>query len=161
MTRKELKTGMVVKFRNGLEGVVFKNMNVGSYDNYSGIVLTTKSKNFKHDSISLKNFNIDLTFKSNNDKCSQWDIMQVFQLSNPQYTIHPSHSAGNRKLIWDRPRQYTYGQMKKIIGSNFEITDVPRGYKINRLHWIIDRLLILAMCFGFTAAIMFILVYFC
>ena len=107
MTKSELKTGMIVTYRNGKRRKVFLNTCLGK-DFVSG----------EDGWMSLDFFNEDLTFNGTDTM----DIVKVESLFlESDFT---RENPCDPKVIWRRPvpkKRYTYAQLKEILGEEFEI----------------------------------------
>lgn len=120
----ELRTGHIIKTRNGGFYMLFKGSNVFYlYDTFVGLSDNT-------DCLFLDDFNID--FKNKNDK-SEWDIVAVYEpdfshcgtyrgmLQCLAHTVlyWPAYNMNN---IYEEPtKKLTVSQVAKLLGYNVEI----------------------------------------
>ena len=107
MTKSDLKTGHIVTYRNGNKRKVLLNSCLG------GDILVAQDG-----WMPLNRFNEDLTNKDNHN----FDIVKV---EEPLLTCHLVQEDPSTKTIWERKekKQYTYAQLKEIIGEDFEIVE--------------------------------------
>ncbi len=115
MTKTELKTGMVLVCTNGNKYLVVRdtctpicgevdlalNLNGGGYIDFSSITEDLKDTNGENEFV----------------------IVRVDRIKNFRYVFDKSFDAENFEALWERPKkkQYTYSQVKEILGEEFEI----------------------------------------
>lgn len=112
MTKSELKTGMVLIMKNGDICMVFKDVDT---EWAKGDVIVEINAN---DWESFDNYNENL--KHNDHCCSDWDIMKIYK---QRYAggLRGKADYGNEHLLWERPKSYTYEELKEILGHDFEL----------------------------------------
>ena len=113
MTKRELKTGMIVVIADGKECMVYKGFHTSCEDTDAALVATDGSNYW----INLSNYNEDLTAKEYKDL----DIVKVIEVSHPYAFIRPDYDSKRRKVLWSRKKQYTYAQLREILGEEFEV----------------------------------------
>ena len=116
MTKKDLKTGMLVKLRNGNVYRVYKELVANSFSQNHDLLMA-------YDFIGihqlLANYNNDLTHE-----CYDYlDIVEVRLIWDTGYLKRNDFKFENLKLLWQREekKKYTYKQLKEILGEEFEI----------------------------------------
>ena len=112
MTKSELRTGMIVTTRNGYEYMVFLNTTIPSCEKDDSFVVAHNGRNWNY----LSRYNEDLT----NNTWSSLDIVKVERPKNPWDLTTPNCKT---EVLWERPKkkQYTYEQLKEILGTEFEV----------------------------------------
>lgn len=109
MTKSELKPGYVVRYRDGALRMVMplENENILVQMEYEDPYWST-----------LRFHNEDLTCRD----VPSCDIMEVYGRSNTRTSVW-SFNKNDRKLLWKRneKKQYTYAQLKEILGEEFEV----------------------------------------
>lgn len=114
MTKSELKTGMIVVLANGTEYMVYKGIQV-SFGNVDSALVATDGRDCWLD---LDNYNENLTAKR---EYKDLDIVKVIEVSHPYAFIRPNYDSKRRKVLWSRKKQYTYAQLREILGEEFEV----------------------------------------
>lgn len=114
MTKSELKTGMIVVLANGKEHMVFKDIQT-SFNNGDVTVAMDGSDCWN----KLDNYNEDMTFRQRNYK--DFDIVKVIQIYHPYNFIRHEYSKDKLEVLWTRKKQYTYAQLREILGEEFEV----------------------------------------
>lgn len=108
MTKSELKSGYIVRYRNGSLRMVMP------LSNDHAIIGMEDDAGWDY----LKNWNEDLTHKSQ----QALDIVEIYG-----YSIFASSALRfakkDRKLLWKRTekKKYTYAQLREILGEEFEV----------------------------------------
>ena len=110
MTKSELKTGYIVRYRNGSLRMVM------DLHNERVLVEMNRECPFWH---GLDNYTENLESMSYDDLT----IVEVYGHSNYAssiWTLDKKH----RKLLWKREKEkkkYTYAQLREILGEEFEV----------------------------------------
>lgn len=113
MTKSELKTGMIVTLADGKEYMVFKNA-IHGFSNAADVIVATDGSTSWMD---LNNYNEDMTQHSYGDL----NIVKVAQVDHPYAFIRPEYKRECRKVLWSKKKCYTYAQLRKILGEEFEV----------------------------------------
>lgn len=126
MTKSELKTGMIVTTRDGMEYVVFRNA-IYIYDNKNGtsndILVNAQSHHWN----DLKYYNEDLTYHgrySLDDKfIKENEIVKVEIPDHPYSFMDLSFEKHKRKLIWKREivKEVTMADVEEKFGCKVKI----------------------------------------
>ena len=108
MTKADLRTGMIVTYRNGGKRTVFLNTDRGSDfiadgDNWN----------------PLRYYNEDLTHVDQKNL----DIVKVERCYDHANICRDPNTFTMLETIWERKekKKYTYNQLKEILGEEFEI----------------------------------------
>lgn len=111
MTKSELKTGHIVTTRNGNEYTVLKGVDTEyTYDESNFLV---RSNGF----LRLSRYNEDLTHKDDHE----WDVIKVERMKGIcDILADPIHQE-KRITLWPTKKQYTYAQLREILGEEFEV----------------------------------------
>lgn len=109
-TLDDLRTGMLVVLRNGVKGVVIKDM-VSSYTTES-LIVNGKDQVWE----TLHTYNKDLTTIDRDDQ--YLDIMEVWQLPHPYCMQDLEYKREDRKLLWKREevKELTVEEISKLLG---------------------------------------------
>ena len=113
MTKSELKTGMLVEMRNGDLCMVFKD--VATEWAEGDVVVQVDGNEWD----TLDNF--DDQFRHNDEYCNDWDFMKIYKQRHALTLRGKPEYNRNIPPIWERPKSYTYEELKAIIGHDFEI----------------------------------------
>ena len=114
MTKSELKTGHIVTLANGDEYLVLKDVDENCNYYHSHEILVSYDGTW----MSLSEHNEDMTYPKK--EYTEFDIIKVERVTHPCCILH----GQRRILIWERKppkKQYTYAQLKEILGEEFEI----------------------------------------
>lgn len=114
MTKSELKTGMIVILANGMECMVYEDVQTSLYKG-DALVAINGSNNW----MRLDSYNENLTVKTRVYK--DLDIVKVIQVQHPYAFIRPDYCLEYRKILWSKKKQYTYAQLREILGEEFEV----------------------------------------
>jgi hypothetical protein len=108
MTKSKLKTGYVVKYRDGTYRMVMK------LTGGDAVVGMEGSLGWNY----LESWNQDLTHQT----IKSLDIVEVYGYSSSAASAF-RFIKKERKLLWKRPekKQYTYAQLREILGEEFEV----------------------------------------
>ena len=115
MTLSELKTGMIVVLADGRECMAYKGFHT-SFGNVDAALVATDGSNCWFD---LSNYNEDLTARKREYK--DLDIVKVIEVPHPYAFIRMDYDTKRRKVLWSRKKQYTYAQLREILGEEFEV----------------------------------------
>ena len=112
MTLDDLKTGMIVTIREGIQYMVYKDIKT-QFDCGDVIVNLDGSNSWK----KLSGYNKNLTHVAYPED----DIIKVEETTHPYAFIRTDYQADKRKVLWERKKKYTYDQLKEKLGEEFEI----------------------------------------
>ena len=117
MTKKDLKTGMVVKLRNGGVYRVFRD--VEYYIMLKVDVLIPYNNDSKSIDFS-KYYDDSLKYMHDCD----YDIVEVRQIGCVTQLVN-DFNFDTLTLIWKREekKKYTYAQLRELVGEDFEIVE--------------------------------------
>ena len=115
MTKSELKTGMIVVLADGKEYMVFKDVSHSGDTATDVLVAINGSSNWTN----LDNYNEDMTTKK--EAYKDLNINKVIQTPHPYALITPYYRKELNKVLWTRKKQYTYAQLREILGEEFEV----------------------------------------
>lgn len=113
MTPRDLHTGMVITCRDGKEYMVVKDIVQSGYVNDRDVALDLESHQY---------FNLEYDENMNDRTGCEWDAMKIETITD--YYDVTNFRGATRRVIWERPtvkKQYTYEQIKEILGEEFEI----------------------------------------
>lgn len=112
MTLNDLKTGMVVTRRDGVELIVFRNCEIGGYIERD-FIISVNGYNWD----LLKHYNYDLT---NNHGHTNLDIVKVEEATSPRGSMV---NNCNRKVLWkETPAvKLTVAEIEARLGYKIEI----------------------------------------
>lgn len=116
MTKSELKTGMIVVLANGKEYMVYKDIGTNYFSDYKDVVVAMDGSNSWN---RLERYNEDMTFCNRN--YHDLDIVKVIKVDHPYAFIRLEYEKDKRKVIWTKKKQYTYAQLREILGEEFEV----------------------------------------
>ena len=113
MTKQDLKSGMVVKCRNGDEYQVFLGLHEDCNSNGKAMV-EINGKGF----VNLNDFNDDLTCTS----LKEFDIMKVY-FTRRAYKLTDPKGYTNWQCLWKReePKELTVSEIEKLLGYPVKI----------------------------------------
>ena len=120
MKLSELKTGMIVTTREGVEYVVFKDA-VCKNPEYCGTVFVNKKCFSWHE---IKNFKEDMTYESGwGGDYKKYDIVKVEIPSHPYSYMDLNYEEIKRKVIWEREeiKEVTMAEIEKKFGCKVKI----------------------------------------
>lgn len=107
MTKSELKPGYIVRYRDGNFRMVMPLENE----------LILVEMVFEDPCYTTLTYhNEDLTCSG----CPSCDIMEVYGLSASRRSVW-TLDKNDRELLWTRKKQYTYAQLREILGEEFEV----------------------------------------
>ena len=109
MTKSELKTGMIVTLANGSKCMVFRD----AAHNFGGATDVIVKIDGSRTWMDLYNYNEDMTI----DKYTDLNIVKVEKVCHPYAFITPSYEEHKREILWTRKKQYTYAQLREILGE--------------------------------------------
>ena len=116
MTKRDLKTGMVVIDRAGHKWFVLKESCVKLGGNFlEGNFLVNKNGSW----VILDDFNEDLTYPN----CKDMDIVEVLKVEHIQDLVK---SVNKAVVIWKRkdpPKKLTLSELEAILGYEVEIVE--------------------------------------
>lgn len=118
MKKSELKTGMIVILANGSKHMVFRNAST-SYDDCADFLVNLDKTCSWH---RLSNYTENMEHVGYNNECL--NVVEVIQVQHPYNLIEPYKTGYNKtKTLWKRKekKQYTYAQLKEILGEEFEV----------------------------------------
>ena len=116
MTKSELKTGMIVVTRNGIQYMVFKDIKTSYTSSVDCMVAIDHELSWE----LLSTYKEDLTHWR--DKC--WDIVEVIMVKHPYNLLRPNQkNYTDRTTLWKskEKKTYTYAQLREILGEEFEV----------------------------------------
>ena len=110
MTLDELKTGMIVKTREGKYNIVMRDF-IDCGDILAGLSCDNK---ISETWTSLSNYNQDMT----NSRFPHIDIMSV-------YSSYPYSAGTPTKLLWERKeyKEVTMGEIEEMFGCKVKIVE--------------------------------------
>lgn len=116
MTKSELKTGMIVTMADGRKCMVLRDVETSLKQVHDALV----DVNNRNHWFDLANYLEDMT----NRFSSEFNIVEISQLKHPCDIIKNQTAYTDTKLFWTRPKkkkQYTYAQLREILGEEFEV----------------------------------------
>lgn len=116
MTKSELKTGMIVVLANGNEYMVYRDIQTTAYSDCKDAIVAMDGSNSWN---KLDCYNENMTY--HNRDWNDLDIVKVIQVDHPYAFIRHEYCKDKRKVLWPRKKQYTYAQLKEILGEEFEV----------------------------------------
>jgi uncharacterized protein YjbK len=122
MTKSELKTGMIVITREGVKCMVYTNIQTACTTrkpNYGDAVIVALDGSHYWNVLSDYNENME----TKNRDLGKYDIMEVIQVDHPFCFTDHKYEVTGQKTLWKRPekKKYTYGQLREILGEEFEV----------------------------------------
>lgn len=117
MTKSELKTGMIVVAANGKEYMVYKDAAYSWNGNTNPDVLVALDGSDSWNRLS----SYDENMKFINRLYEEFDIVKVIQVTHPYTFIRREYKRNEDKVLWSRKKQYTYAQLREILGEEFEV----------------------------------------
>ena len=117
MTKSELKTGMIVVIANGKEYMVYKDSAYSWSRNIDPNVLVALDGSDSWNRLS----SYDENMKFINRNYEYLDIVKVIQVTHPYTFIRREYNRNEDKVLWSRKKQYTYAQLREILGEEFEV----------------------------------------
>ena len=117
MTKSELRTGMVVTYRDGRKAMVYTDCHYSYLPNdlksMAGALITEEGT-----WSDLRCYNENLTSTSHPDL----DIMEVEIVEHPRF-LWASYNSNHYRTIWERnpPKKMTVAEIESILGYRVEI----------------------------------------
>ncbi len=117
MTKSELKTGMIVTRKDGIQNVVYRDVvwgNCNEMDCTEGVLVNKNKRSWN----GLSRYNEDLTHKHN----VGYDIIKVEKPKHP-YDLQKNPNEVEATLLWVREeaKKMTVEEIEKILGYKVEI----------------------------------------
>lgn len=113
MTLNDLKTGMIVTWRNGHEHVVIRNAATRCCDTRDCMV---SYEHLSWNPLSCYNDN----FKNKNGYCD-FDIVKIEEVEHPYSILDLEYDRKNRKVLWEECRKLTVSEIENLLGYKVEI----------------------------------------
>ena len=122
MTKADLKTGMVLICRNGERYRVFRDV-CTSYTNRCDEGLDVVVSESCPDSWDyLEAYDDELRYDYNHyEDNSGKDVVAIEMVGHPYTLIHTNWHAEDNVKIYPKKPKYTYDELKKILGHDFEL----------------------------------------
>ena len=120
-TKDDLKTGMLVVLRSGVEAVVIRDLTARWLHDVSreaaDILLNIGNRYWEY----LDYYNDDLTA----DYDSSCDIMKVYLLNHPYCIQDFDYESDKKVLLWDRekPKELTIEEISELLGYKVKIKE--------------------------------------
>lgn len=133
MTKSDLRTGMIVKLREGTEFVVFKNAVVNLceiiFEPQEDIIVNSNIGQWHY----LSSYNSNLTFVANSYDdcdCARFDIMEIYMSKDPLSLMNLSIRRNEWKLLWKREdsvKEITMKDIEEKFGCKVKIVREDRA----------------------------------
>ena len=108
MKKSDLKSGMIVEFRNGIQDIVMLNPECEGRELIS----------LEGGSLRLDDYNEDLTYRIASN--ANWDIVKIYSLGSSisHILLNKEKTLSNKKLIWERtePIEMTIAEIEAKLG---------------------------------------------
>ena len=114
MTKSDLRTGMIVTYREGRRGVVYLNVYPVQLDKSNDVIVDNGDGWMR-----LADYNEDLTCKS----YDKYDIVKIESVPNVLWFTTPFDEKLKTKVLWERPetKKITISEIENILGYKVEI----------------------------------------
>ena len=112
MTKSDLRTGMIITYREGRRGMVYLNVYPAMMNNSNDIIVDEGNGWMR-----LADYNEDLTCK-NYDK---YDIVKIESAPNALWFPTPFDKEMKTKVLWERTKKMTISEIEDILGYKIEI----------------------------------------
>lgn len=119
MTKKDLKSGMIVKTSSGDEYMVFKDYWSTFYEG-EDVLVNVNGRSWRH----LNDYNEDLTYKSSYFDA---DIIEVYTpcavVESIVYCVAPKRCTLILRWKREEPKEHTLAEIEKLLGYPVKIVE--------------------------------------